>query len=256
MYKSNLVNKRVLKQALILTFTLMTLTACSAQNETTDIATYLTPSNTYDLTQNTVRPQLDKTAYRYWTQHKINASNELFWDMSSNTGDGCGLENFTYCTQIVAPQDLGLEVGYPIEEYIKDMVTERQVLFTMSEIELGEWKKNADGKNQCYDAFTCEMYQTTDKTGRTWDFFLYNYTLKTEEEPDGTHSFNLIGVTPYYDEWFTIELTGNVPVKVTDKEQVEQIMAIYTEFVEIYGFTGQFIDRPSNEATAHYLIGF
>lgn len=248
--------KQRTKKAVILAVTTMLLSACQNNTAEVNYAEYLTPQNTYNADKEMVRPQLGTTDYTYWTEHKINASTDMFWDMATNTGSGCGLENFTYYTQIVTPQDAGLEMGYPTEDIVKDMMTERQVLFTMGGYELGEWSTESDGSKQCYDAFKAEVYQTTDITGRTWDFFLYDYTLKSTEDPDGTHSFNLFGITTYYDDWLTIELTGTNPVKNTDTEQLDTIMEIYAEFSEIYGFTGIFVERPSNEATAHYLLDF
>lgn len=256
MNKITLKDKQAPKTALILAVPIVLLTACQNVSDTEKYAKYLTPDNSYDMVKATVRPQMETTDYKYWTEHKINTSTDMFWDMATNTGNGCGLEDFTYYTQILTPKDTGLEIGYPTEQIVKDMMTERQVLFTMSGYELGEWNADTDGSKQCYDTFTSEVYQTKDISGRTWDFFLYDYTLKSNEESDGTHSFNLFGITPYYDEWLAIELTGKKPVKATDTEQLDTIMEIYTEFAEIYGFTGIFPDRPSNEATAHYLLGF
>lgn len=246
----------MLKTSVSCILVLAFMTACTSTDMGEETVKNLTPNIDNSIVQDKVYAQLKTESYKYWTQHKINASTDMFWDMAANTGRGCGIDGYTYNTQIVPPQEVGYEQGYPTEKLVETMMTERQVMFTMCGYELGEWQTDSDGNAQCYDTFVSEVYQTTDKTGRTWDFFLYDYTLKTKEDTEGTHSFNLFGVTPYYDEWLTIELTGTLPVKNTDTAQLNEIMEIYSEFAEIYGFTGLFTGRTSNEATAHYLIGF
>lgn len=230
----------------------ITITLCSCKTENTkNIISALKPALITESTLESVRPQLETTEtnpYKYWTTHKLNNSDFMFWDMATNSGTGCGLDTFTYYTQLINPTDAGYELGCPPSEMTNTAMTEKQVLYAMSGITEGEWFEDAEGNKTRYTLFRSEVYQTNDLEGHTWDFFVYDYALETQGTKRIEHYYNVFGATTYCDMWLTIELTGTLPA---DTEQIAEIKEIFAEFTEIYGFT----DKLPGTDKSLYLLG-
>lgn len=231
-------------------FTTITLCSCTAENAN-ELAEALKPELRTECTLESVRPQLETTEtnpYKYWTTHALNNSDFMFWDMATNSGTGCGLDTFTYYTQLINPADAGYALGCPPSEMTNDAMTEKQVLYAMSGVTEGEWFENTDGSSTRYTMFRSEVYQTTDLEGHTWDFFIYDYALENQGTDRTEQYFNVLGATTYCDMWLTIELTGVLP---EDIEQLAEIKEIFAEFTEIYGFT----DKLPETDKSLYLLG-
>lgn len=170
--------------------------------------------------------------YVYWMSHKINNSDRVLWDMTSNNGDGCKLGNFIYNTQIVNATDFGYELGYPLHQFISEKVTEQNTMWAISGLELGVWKEVEDGSKIKYDSYVSTAFTVKDLNNYDWYFIVNDYTITTDSVPE-TQFFNILGVTEYMGDWLTIELTGNY---TSDDEYKAEYEAILGEFGELYGF--------------------
>ncbi len=246
-----MMGKEVKETIVMLSSLVIILSSCAKQNSTDVNKEVITGMQTNVELQDTV-DSVEKYIsddYNYWTYHNINDTDVFFWDMASNKGIGCTNDNLTYYTQIVKLNEVGIEKGYPKEDYINNLVSEQYALFNLSGLEIGKWGKTADGEEIKYDTFRVEPYIVRDLNGREWCFMLYDYTMATTEtEKEVVHYYNILGVSDYNDDWLTIELTGSIDSTMANLKETQDIM---NEFAEIYGF----IDvLPAGDAGL-YLLG-
>lgn len=190
--------------------------------------------------------------YLYWKPKTLNYSDRTFWDMTDNDGSGCKTGEFIYYTQLVNPVDLGMPVGQPIEEFMVDLSTEQNVLWSMSGYKLGEWGAVSAEETVKYDMYDCSVFSTEALGGSKWTFMVHRYAMSQNNDDSTKRTyFNIMGLSEFNGEWLTMELTGNYADTETDKIAVYK--DILAEFAEIYGFMETFEAKRAD--CADYFIG-